>query len=373
MPPLSVIIKPASGRCNLRCRYCFYADETENRETPDFGMMDEWIAEQLVIKSLAFAEGSCSFGFQGGEPTMRGLPFFRRFVELVERHNHKKLPIYYMLQTNGTLIDENWAAFFAKNRFFIGLSLDGDKGLHDLNRVDAAGKGSFSKVVRAGQLLRRASVDFNLLTVVTRQTARNIQRLYGFFMKNGFVHQQYIPCLDPLNVPRGGETYSLSPRDYEQYLFRLFDLWYRDRLEGRYVYIRYFENLAGMLLGESPESCSLRGQCTRQLVTEADGSAYPCDFYMLDSYCLGNFCNDSVEEMMNHPKARLFREESALVHSDCLNCPVALLCRGGCRRNRQADTLHETGLNYYCSAYKAFLPYAAPKIAELLKMQGVSF
>lgn len=367
MPPLNVMIKPASGRCNLRCRYCFYADEVSNRGTPDFGMMSDRTAEQIVKKTFDFADGACSFGFQGGEPTLRGLDFFRRFTELVEKYNRKRIPVSYMLQTNGTRIDESWADFFYENNFLIGLSLDGDKALHDEQRVDADGKGTFSQVQKAANVLGCACVDFNVLTVVTRQTARNIQRIYSFFMKNGLYYQQYIPCIDPLFTQRGAQPYSLKPEDYQTFLIRLFDLWYRDRMEGRFVYIRYFENLAGMLLGRAPESCTLRGQCTRQIVVEADGTAYPCDFYMLDEYKIGSFLHDTVEDMMRNQNSRRFLQEAGYISADCKDCEFGFLCRGGCRRDRQGLDLHSLEKNYFCSAFQTFLPYAAPKILQLIR------
>ena len=139
MPPLNLLIKPASGRCNMRCRYCFYADETAHREVDDYGLMPEDVLEAMIRKSLAHAEGACTFGFQGGEPTLRGLDFFRRAVELQQKYNVNNVRIDNALQTNGTLINEEWAQFFADNRFLIGLSLDGMAGLHNKNRPDARG------------------------------------------------------------------------------------------------------------------------------------------------------------------------------------------------------------------------------------------
>lgn len=370
MPSLSVLLKPVSGRCNLRCRYCFYADEACNRETPDYGIMSEETAGQIIKKSLAFADGSCTFGFQGGEPTLRGLDFYRRFTELVKRYNTKNVPASYQLQTNGMLLDAEWAEFFRQEHFLIGLSLDGDKALHDESRVDALGNGTFLRVQKAAQILGAASVAYNVLTVVTRQTARNIQHIYSFFKKNGFTNQQYIPCLDPLFSPAGAQAYSLRPEDYEAFLFRLFDQWLYDRMEGREIYIRYFENLAGMLLGKPPESCSMRGQCGRQLVVEADGSAYPCDFYMLDDYRVGNFNKDEIADMFGHPNELRFLQESCIVPDECKRCSVGALCRNGCRRDRQGPELRTVGRTAFCSAYRAFLPYAIPQILALLRKNG---
>lgn len=366
MPPLTVLIKPASGSCNMRCTYCFYADETQNRATENYGMMSEATLEAVVRECLARAEGSCSFGFQGGEPTLRGLDFFRRCTALVERYRPRGLAVSYFLQTNGLLLDEAWAAFFREYHFLIGLSLDGDRDLHDACRPDAAGKGTFSRVLGAARLLDRFGVDYNVLTVVTARTARSIRHIYRFFMKNGLVYQQYIPCLDPLGEARGLHPWSLTPQAYGDFLIRLFDEWYADRRAGRFVYIRYFENLAALMLGRPPESCGMLGRCGPQLVVEADGSAYPCDFYMLDDYRLGNFNTDSLPQMEARREQTGFLQESLRGLDRCRTCRWARLCRGGCRRDRQGTALHDIGQNYFCPAYLRFFEYAAPKLATLL-------
>lgn len=366
MPPLTVLLKPASGSCNMRCSYCFYADEAQNRATENYGMMSEATLEAVVRECLARAEGSCSFGFQGGEPTLRGLGFFRRCTALVEQYRPSGLAVSYFLQTNGLLLDESWAAFFREHRFLVGLSLDGDKELHDACRPDAAGKGTFNRALRAARLLDRFGVEYNVLTVVTARTARSIRRVYRFFMKNGLVYQQYIPCLDPLGEPRGLHPWSLTPEAYGEFLIRLFDEWYADRRAGRFVYIRYFENLAALMLGRPPESCGMLGHCGPQLVVEADGSAYPCDFYMLDDYRLGNFNTDGLPGMEARREEIGFLKESFLGLERCRTCRWARLCRGGCRRDRQGVGLHEIGQNYFCPAYLRFFEYAAPKLATLL-------
>ena len=200
MPPLNLLIKPASGRCNMRCRYCFYADETAHREVDDYGLMPEDVLEAMIRKSLAHAEGACTFGFQGGEPTLRGLDFFRRAVELQQKYNVNNVRIDNALQTNGTLINEEWAQFFADNRFLIGLSLDGMAGLHNKNRPDARGEGTLRRVLDTAQLLRRHDVTFNVLTVVTNDTADKLDLVYDFFARHDLRWQQYIPCLDAREV-----------------------------------------------------------------------------------------------------------------------------------------------------------------------------
>ncbi|MGI5893921.1 MAG: anaerobic sulfatase maturase [Candidatus Merdivicinus sp.] len=365
MPPLNFLIKPASGNCNIRCRYCFYHDITENRDVASYGVMSEETLEILITKALETAEGSCSFGFQGGEPTLAGLDFFRKAVELQKKYNRKHLQVSNAIQTNGMVLNAEWADFLAENHFLVGLSLDGTKEIHDANRIDPVGKGTFNRVLRTAQLLTAHHVEFNVLTVITRQSARYIDRIYSFFRRSGLLWQQYIPCLDPLGEERGSNPYSLTPETFANFLKTLFDLWYRDVKAGNFIYIRYFENLVGMMMGYPPESCGLSGQCVIQNVVEADGSVYPCDFYALDEWKLGNIRTDSIPEMMNGETARRFLAMPREIPEKCRNCRYAFICRGGCRRDREPMRGDTLPLNYFCPAYEEFFAYALPRLKEI--------
>ncbi|MDO4547016.1 MAG: anaerobic sulfatase maturase [Clostridia bacterium] len=367
MPPVSVLIKPASGSCNMRCNYCFYADEMHNRSVAVRGVMDDATTENIIKKALSYATHTCDFGFQGGEPTLAGLDYFARFAELCDKYNVNGVKLSYALQTNGLVIDGEWAKFFKKRNFLIGLSLDGPRDINDYNRLDAGGVSVFARVMRAAEALRADNVDFNILTVVTKQTARHIQKVYSFLTKNGFAYQQYIPCLDPFTQQRGSMPYSLTPAEYGKFLRSLFDMWVADRKKGKYVYIRYFENLAGMLQGHEPESCDMCGHCLSQYVVESDGSVYPCDFYMLDDWLIGNLNSDSFEQLENNPRRMEFINASLKPHEDCASCSVRSSCRGGCRRHRQENLTSEIGKNYFCEAYKSFLSYALPIMANAIR------
>lgn len=364
MPSLSLLIKPSSGGCNIRCKYCFYHDEQLNRETFSYGFMSEETLEILIKKALEYATIHCSFGFQGGEPTLRGLDFYRRVVELQKKYNVHHAEIANAIQTNGLLIDDEWAQFLHENRFLVGLSLDGIKDVHDQNRLDPEGKGTFNRVLQAAQKLTAHQVDFNLLTVVTNRTADAITKIYNFYRRSNLLYQQYIPCLDPLEEERGSSPYSLTPEKYAKFLKTLFDLWYRDVTAGRFIYIRYFENLLGMLMGRRPESCGMSGQCAIQNVVEADGSVYPCDFYCLDQWKLGNIRTDSFESMAKCEAAQRFLMEGTLGREQCRECEYAPICRGGCRRDR--EPLGEGG-NYFCEAYKGFFAYALPRLQGMAR------
>lgn len=365
MPPLQMMLKPVSGDCNMRCAYCFYRDIAENRGVRSFGRMSEDTLAAVIEKALGHATGDCSFAFQGGEPTLAGLEFFRKVVELQKKYNTKKLPIHNAIQTNGLAMNEEWAAFFAEHHFLVGLSVDGAKELHDSQRLDAQRKGTHSRVMQAARLLEKAGAEFNVLCVVTRQTARNCVKTYRFFKNSGMRYLQFIPCLDGISEERGCHPYSLKPEDYARFLKTLFDLWFEDLRKNDYVYVRYFENLAGILNGEMPESCTLRGTCTVQYVVEADGGVYPCDFYMMDGYRLGNLITDGFGALEKRRAGLRFIEQSQEFSENCKGCEWFALCRGGCRRDR-VGTDAGAG-NYYCGSYREFFAYAYPRLRLIRK------
>ena len=366
MAPITVMLKPASGLCNMRCRYCFYADEAAKRETSSFGLMSRETLGNVLKNVLSYAAGACNIVFQGGEPTLAGLDFFRDAVRLAEEYNINRCRISYAIQTNGLLIDHKWCEFLAENHFLVGVSLDGPKEIHDQNRPDASGKGTHNRVMHTVQLLKSHHVDTNILTVITSLTARNFQKIYGFYDRNGLEYQQYIPCFDPLGEERGQRPWSLTPERYEQYLKTAFDCWYRDAMAGKKKYHRYFDNLLFLLDGQYPETCGMMGFCGRQYVVEADGSVYPCDFYMLDDHKLGNLTADTVEKVDKRREELGFIQKSAVPDKTCPDCRWWSLCRGGCRRDR--DYFEQgIGKNYYCPAYKAFFEYAYPRLVEVYK------
>lgn len=369
MPPLSLLIKPASGSCNMRCRYCFYADETQNREISSFGRMSPDTMHNIIDKLMEFGAGDCTLAFQGGEPTLIGLEFYKDLTAYAASHpNPNGIKIHYALQTNGYIIDEAWAEFFARYQFLVGVSLDGPKDIHDRYRVDAAGKGTYQRVLSSIRLLEKYQVEYNILTVVTGASARNGLKIYEFFKKNRFGYQQYIECLDPIGEAPGRQEYSLTPSRYGQFLKSVFDAWYLDMKAGHYVYNRYFENLMMILDRQLPESCNMRGVCSRQWVIEADGSTYPCDFYALDEWLLGNINTDSFEDMEKKREESGFVQWSSQVPEECRECKWFSLCRNGCRRNREPVTAEHTEKNYFCTAYQEFFEYAYPRLVEIYRM-----
>lgn len=299
------LVKPASSLCNLRCRYCFYDDVSNSRACKNMGLLSHEMAGELVEKAFAATEegGSVHFLFQGGEPTLAGLDFFRFFLE-TERSMQRNISVFHSIQTNGICLDEEWASFFKANSFLVGLSLDGTQENHDLYRLDAAGQGTWDKVTHALALLDVYRVETNLLCVVTGQLARKPQRAFKSLCELGQHNLQFIPCLDPLDTI-GGQAYSLTPELYGRFLCGVFDTWYQQLQRGNYISVRNFEDYLRILLGMPPTSCASSGSCGHYLAVEGDGSLYPCDFYVLDEWKLGNLSHCTVEGGIPGYRARI--------------------------------------------------------------------
>lgn len=368
MKYVHLLIKPSSELCNLNCRYCFYHDIAGKRAQRSYGFMKNDTLEEVIKKGISYAEKECTIAFQGGEPTLIGLEFFQKAVALQKKYNTRKIPIHNAIQTNGLGLDEAWADFLCDNHFLTGISLDGIKDTHDYNRPDLKGKGTFNRIMQTIQLLESRHVEYNILTVVNRQTAKKANRIYNFYKKNKLQYLQFIPCLDPLGEEPGKQDYSLTPKDYGNFLNTLFDLWYRDVKNGCPVSVRQFENYIAMILGYPPESCGMSGMCGYQHVVEADGSVYPCDFYVLDQYRLGNLKEVSFEAINQKRKELHFIEDSMSVHVKCKSCRYFSLCRGGCRRHRPVLEDGTLGLNYFCESYEMFFAYTGNRMGELARM-----
>jgi uncharacterized protein len=337
---LTLLIKPASSACNLRCSYCFY-----RRQARPFMTLET--LETLVKNALLCAQDNCTFTFQGGEPTLVSLPFYRRLLELQQEYNLNCIEIQNSLQTNGFLIDDAWAAFLAENKFLVGLSLDGPRALHNRHR-----DGSYEQVMRAVHQLKKHGAECNILTVVTAYNVRRADELWQFYQKHAFRWLQFIPCLD----------FDLRPLDYGRFLVRLFELWYADWRCGGATDVRFFSNLVQMAAGYPPEACGMCGQCVPYSAIEADGSVYPCDFYVDEAWRLG-MVEDAFTALLQGETARRFALLSQPVAEVCRVCAHYALCRGGCRRWRNS-----AGLNVLCEGYQYFFSRCGGAIRSLARM-----
>ena len=349
----------------MNCQYCFYYDVMNHRELKNYGFMSEETLEQIVKRAFEYADQSVTFAFQGGEPTLIGLEFYEKLIQYVKKYNVNKIKTDFSLQTNGLKVDQGWADFFKKHNFLIGLSLDGPKETHDRNRLDPLRKGTFLRVNKTGQLLIKTGVDVNVLCVVSKSIARHPAAVYRFFKKNNYKFMQFIPCLDALGEKPGINDYSLNPEDYGDFLCDLFDLWYQDLKNGTQISIRMFDNIVQMFLGYPPESCDLVGHCSINAVIEGDGKVYPCDFYVLDEWCLGNININSFDELKEHSNGKQFVESSRKEEPECQSCKFYSICRTGCRRHKEPVINGKLSKNYFCSAYQNFYNYTMTRFIEI--------
>lgn len=357
---ISVMLKPASSNCNLKCEYCFYHSLSAQRKDFSKGMMCIDTAKKVIDSALDFAAGTdVYFTFQGGEPLLCDIDFYYAFVDYTVKQNTHNSRIHFCLQTNATLITRKFAQFFKENNFLIGVSLDGNEDMNSY-RVYPDGSNSFSDIMKGIELLKEYDVTFNVISVLTKNTALNFRKAYRFFKENDLRYLQFIPCLRPTDG-RHDESLYMDNDDYSEFLIRGFKIYFNDYMRGEYVSVRSFDNYISLASGNHAEQCGMNGCCSTQFVVEGDGSVYPCDFYCTDDWYLGNINNHSFDELYHSQKAVDFMKESFILPDKCKNCQYFYICRaGGCKRNRQDKD--------YCDAYKKFFSVSEDKI-KLMKRQ----
>jgi uncharacterized protein len=360
--PITILVKPASSSCNLQCDYCFYKAEADLRYVPNSGTMSFHTLKNLIRKTLNFGEGPINYAFQGGEPLLSGIAFYEEIIKLQKQYNKNGRFIQNSIQTNGTLINAEWAEFFKKNRFLIGISLDGPMVIHDIHRTNASG-GSFENVMSAIELLRDYNVDFNILSVVTPDSYSHGMEIYSFFKHEGFEYIQFIPMLTD-NMDKADDA-----QGFGQFLSDVFDCFYQDLKNDDAPYIRNFDNMIGSLMGFYPEACEYMDSCVENYAIEADGSVYPCDFYMTDEYLMGNVNTDNSMDLKESPVMQEFIKSSHLIPEKCEACEYFRLCKGGCRRYREIAQ----GNHYYCEGFKYFYEKNLDKLKEIAELKGKGF
>ena len=353
--PLSIMVKPASSACNLRCEYCFYTAVAKKREVFDKGMLSLETSEKMISSAFECSKDFVGFVFQGGEPLIRGIDFYREFVSLVKKYNTSGVEVSFAVQTNGTLLNDEWCEFFRENNFLVGVSLDGNEEQNKY-RVYPNGSASFGDIMGGIELLKKHNVQFNVLSVLTKNLANTFRDSYKFFKSMGLSYLQYIPCLRDFDSD--DDVYVMNNEDYLNYLNSAFRMYYNARLRGTPFSIRQFDNYVLLAHGSCPEQCGMKGGCSEQFVVEGDGSVYPCDFYCNDEQCLGNINDTSFAKMRKSKKALDFISSSFEKKDECSECKYYYLCRGGgCKRNNASFN--------YCETYKKFFSQNEGKILSL--------
>jgi uncharacterized protein len=361
----SVLIKPAGPDCNMACTYCFYLEKSQLFPETKTHRMSEEILEETIKQVLNQGEIEVSFGWQGGEPTLMGLPFFRKAVELQQLYG-KGQSVGNGLQTNGLLIDQEWAEFLGKYKFLIGLSLDGPEHIHNRYRQMRNGKGSWSQVVDKAKLLLDMDVATNALTVINDYSVEFPEEIYAFHKSIGLNYMQFIPCLEP--DPEDFSQiapFSAPPDKYGQFLCRMFDLWLDD-FDGMIATtsIRFFDSLFHIYVDIPAPECTLLKECGVYVVIEHNGDVYACDFFVDPEWKLGNIQSGKLVEMLNSSTQNRFGRLKASLPSECKKCPWLRICRGGCTKDRIHNPSNKK-LNFYCQSYKTLFEHADKRFKEL--------
>jgi len=364
-PLQSVLIKPAGPDCNLACRYCFYLKKGDMFGPSKTHRMSLEILEEVVRQVMTQGPAQVSFGWQGGEPTLMGLPFFEKVVEFQQKYGRGQT-VGNALQTNGLLLDQQWARFLKTYNFLVGISLDGPEEVHDRYRTGKNGKGSWSKVLNAARLLLDTGVDINTLSVINDYSVDFPEDIYRFHKGIGVSHMQFIPCIenDP-TTPTGSASFSLSAEKYGRFLCTVFDLWREDFKGGRpTTSIRYFDSLLYkyMRLGES--ECTLQHQCGDYLVIEHNGEVYSCDFFVEPAWGLGNVSSDRLIDMLNSSRQQQFGMQKTVLSEKCVACQWLAACNGGCPKDR-LNNVQNHELSAFCESYQTFFEYADGELRAL--------
>ncbi len=381
-----IMAKPAGSVCNLDCTYCYYLEKEDlYPERTSFRMSEEVLEEYVRQFIEACALPEVTFFWQGGEPTLMGLDFFRRAVELQKQYAPDGRVITNSLQTNGTLIDTDWIDFFAENNFLIGLSIDGPKRLHDRFRVDKKNTPTFDTVAATAEKLRDGGVEFNTLTTIHRRNVKFGGEVYRFLRDLGVTFMQFIPIVERkmpegelAGPPDGGvldeaaalTEWSVPADGYGDFMCDVFDFWVK-RDVGE-VFVQMFDVHLGAWLEEPPGLCVNAKTCGQNMVLEHNGDLYACDHFVYDSYRLGNITETPLVELANSaPQLKFGEDKFDQLPGDCRGCWFLSACFGGCPKHRFVRTSDdEPGLNYLCPSYKKFAAHTEPvmsQMAELLR------
>ncbi|HOS92226.1 MAG TPA: anaerobic sulfatase maturase [Armatimonadota bacterium] len=364
----SILVKPAGPDCNLACRYCFYRSAAALYPDRPVHRMSDEVLESVICQYMAIAGPLASFGWQGGEPTLMGLPFFERVVQLQHRYGLGGQKVSNGLQTNGVLIDDDWARFLAQWKFLVGLSLDGPAEIHDHYRRDHGGRATHARVLEALHHLQHARVDTNVLCMVTDASVTRARELFDYFYGLGIRWMQFIPCVE--THPDGGwESYSLDVAEYGQFLCALFDLWYGG-MNLKRTYIRDFEELLINVTTGRPPSCVPSDHCGDYVVVEHNGDVYACDFHVTPEWRLGNLMETPLLELVNSPTMERFAAAKRQWDRSCTTCPWLNLCHGGCPKYRINANGAPARKTCFCAANLELFRHAGDTLRELADRYG---
>lgn len=362
MQPFTLLIKPSGSDCNIDCRYCFYKDRA-----PEFGhgkqRMNDEVLDKLVRDYMRLGFDVAGFAWQGGEPTLMGVDFFRRAVDLQKKYGRAGQQISNTLQTNGVLLDDDWCRFFHESKFLLGISIDGPREFHDCYRVDRSGKGTFDTVMRGIEKCKQHQVEFSALVLLNRRNVEHPHELFDFFVANDMTYLQFIPCVETDPATGNIADFSITPQQYGDFLCNLFDVWYAYGPEK--VNIREFDSLVTYYVMGKHTICTYSKQCAGFVVIEHAGDAFCCEFFVEPKWHLGNILETPLQELAGSSKKRAFARDKEKLAGTCLVCRYLDICRGGCMKDRVRLGGDVNRQSYFCRSYKQFFDHAVPKVRQI--------
>ena len=362
MKNFSLLIKPASADCNLRCAYCFYRDRSELYPETARHRMSDGVLERLIAGYMATDQPQYTFGWQGGEPTLMGVDFFRRVTDLQVKYAlkrsdaGKRTSIANGLQTNAVLIDDEFARHLADYRFLLGVSIDGPAEIHDHYRVNAAGHGSHADVLAAIERLRRNKVEFNALVLVNSASAGKAKLIFNYLIDElGITYHQYIPCVefDPEGRPL---PWTIQPQQWGEFLCDLYDEWHKEAPCS----VRFFDCLLERIMAGNAPICHMGTNCSQYFVVEYNGDVYPCDFFVDADKKLGNIADATWEQLQQSQAYVDFGARKTAWSIRCNECEYVRLCAGDCLKHRTYAGNSPRKLSWLCEGWKQFYRHAMP-------------
>ena len=364
--PFHILAKPAGPICNLDCEYCFYLRKEKYFENSKFKMTDEmlelFISQYIAAQPLGTPE--VNFGWQGGEPTLMGVGFFKRAVELQKKYAREGMTVSNGFQTNGTLLDDEWGEFLHENEFLIGVSIDGPRDHHNKYRLDKRGGGSFDAVSAGIEVLKRHKVEFNTLTVVQDNNGDHPKEIYDFLKSIGSTFFQFIPIVEFEHGTVGQR--SVAPKQWGTFLNGIFDHWLAAEDVGK-IFIQAFDNTLAQVMGQTYGLCVHSPTCGNALALEHNGDLFSCDHYVTPANKLGNISETPLIELVTSAKQQAFgaHKETGLTEQ-CKSCDVLRYCRGACPKDRVANSNNgEAGQAQLCEGYYAFYKHAVPVLEKM--------
>lgn len=363
MRPFTLLIKPTGPDCNIDCKYCFYSCKTDIFGKNAHRMSDE-VAEKLVSSYVRLNLPHSSFAWQGGEPTLMGLDFYKRIVELQQQYGADGQVVTNALQTNAILLDDDgWCRFLAEYKFLVGISLDGPKKFHDTYRKDHAGNGTWDRVMASIDRCKKHKVEFNILVLLNNINVEHPDEIWEFFMEHKIKYLQFVPCVE--RDPKTGEItdFSVSAQQYGDFMCRIFDRWVENGI--RKVSVRAFDSLLSFCLGQGPTECTFQKKCADYIVIEHNGDAFCCDFYVEDDAYLGNIMDTPIEKLAASEKKIKFGRNKRNLVDKCIVCKHLDVCRGGCPKDRRMADPEYGKETFLCEGYKKIFEHITGKMWEI--------